>query len=52
MEGVGRFRVNVFQQRGSLGMVFRLIPERIPTLDEMGFPRCSRRSRCGRAAWC
>jgi len=38
LPGVGRFRVNVFQQRGSLGMVFRLIPERIPSLDEMGFP--------------
>ncbi len=38
LPGIGRFRVNVFQQRGSLGMVFRLIPERIPSLDEMGFP--------------
>ncbi|MRR28781.1 type IV pilus twitching motility protein PilT [bacterium] len=38
LPGTGRFRVNVFQQRGSLGMVFRLIPERIPSLDEMGFP--------------
>ncbi len=38
LPGTGRFRVNLFQQRNSLGMVFRLIPEKIPTLDELGFP--------------
>ena len=26
VSGLGRFRVNVFQQRGSIGMVFRVIP--------------------------
>ncbi|MDO9391233.1 MAG: type IV pilus twitching motility protein PilT [bacterium] len=36
--GTGRFRVNLFLQRSSLGMVFRLVPERIPSLDELGFP--------------
>jgi twitching motility protein PilT len=36
--GTGRFRVNIFLQRGSLGMVFRLVPEKIPSLDELGFP--------------
>jgi len=38
LPGTGRFRVNIFQQRGSLSMVFRLVPERIPSLDELGFP--------------
>ncbi|HBE72893.1 MAG TPA: type IV pili twitching motility protein PilT [candidate division Zixibacteria bacterium] len=38
LPGTGRFRVNVFQQRGSLSMVFRLVPERIPGIDELGFP--------------
>ncbi|MEW6684763.1 MAG: type IV pilus twitching motility protein PilT [Candidatus Edwardsbacteria bacterium] len=35
---LGRFRVNLFQQRGSMGLVFRLIPERIPILEELGLP--------------
>jgi len=38
LPGTGRFRVNLFQQRGSLSIVFRLVPERIPSLDELGFP--------------
>jgi twitching motility protein PilT len=33
-----RFRVNVFQQRESMGAVFRLIPTKIKTLDELGIP--------------
>ncbi len=39
---VGRFRVNVFQQSRGLGAVFRLIPERIPTLSALGLPRAVR----------
>jgi twitching motility protein PilT len=38
VEGAGRFRVNVFRHQGGLGAVFRLIPKRIPTLDELGLP--------------
>ncbi len=33
-----RFRVNIFRQRGSPGMVLRSIPAQIPVLDELGFP--------------
>ena len=33
-----RFRVNVFRQRGEVSMVLRLIPSRVPTLDEFGLP--------------
>ena len=33
-----RFRVNVFQQRGEVGMVLRRIPSQIPTIDELGLP--------------
>ncbi len=33
-----RFRVNLFKQKGNLGAVFRLIPSKIPTIDELGFP--------------
>src|SRR4030066_1588997 len=36
--GVGRFRCNVFIQRGSLGIVFRVIPTKIPTVDELHLP--------------
>ncbi len=35
---VGRFRCNVFIQRGSLGIVFRVIPMRIPTIEELHLP--------------
>ncbi|MCX7995899.1 MAG: type IV pilus twitching motility protein PilT [candidate division WOR-3 bacterium] len=38
LPGVARFRVNLFRQKGNIGAVFRLIPERIPTIDELGFP--------------
>ena len=37
--GLGRFRVNVFQQRGNVGMVLRVIPTKIRTLDELYLPK-------------
>jgi twitching motility protein PilT len=36
--GLARFRVNVYFQRGSLGAAFRLVPEEIKSLDELGLP--------------
>ena len=36
--GLGRFRVNIFQQRGSVGMVLRLIPSRILNFKELQLP--------------
>ncbi len=36
--GLGRFRVNVFQQRGNVAMVLRYITAELPTLDELGMP--------------
>jgi twitching motility protein PilT len=36
--GMARFRVNVYFQRRSLGAAFRLIPDRLKTLDELGLP--------------
>ena len=35
---LSRFRVNVFYQRGTIGSVFRTIPIRIPTAEELGLP--------------
>ena len=32
---LGRFRCNVFQQRGTVGLVLRVIPTRIKTIDEL-----------------
>ncbi|MGC2420721.1 MAG: type IV pilus twitching motility protein PilT [Candidatus Acidiferrales bacterium] len=37
--GLGRFRVNVFQQRGNVGMVLRVIPTKIRTVEELELPR-------------
>jgi len=37
--GLARFRVNVMQQRGTMGFVFRLVPLMIPTIDELGLPQ-------------
>lgn len=38
LPGVARFRVNIFQQRGSVGMVIRRIKAEVMSLDEMGLP--------------
>ena len=37
--GLGRFRVNVFQQRGNVGVVLRVIPTKVRGLDELYLPR-------------
>ncbi len=37
--GLGRFRVNIFMQRGTIGMVFRLIPAKIFTVAELTLPK-------------
>src|SRR5438034_8335344 len=37
--GLGRFRVNVFQQRGNVGLVLRVIPTKIRALDELCLPK-------------
>src|SRR5215475_3830962 len=36
--GLGRFRCNVFQQRGTVGLVLRVIPVKILTVRELGLP--------------
>lgn len=37
--GLGRFRVNVFQQRGTLGIVLRSIPVKIKNIQELNLPQ-------------
>ena len=38
IKNVARFRLNVFKQKGCYAMAFRIIPERIRTLDELNLP--------------
>jgi twitching motility protein PilT len=38
LTGVARFRVNVYRQRGTLGLVLRIIPRDIPTLESLKLP--------------
>src|SRR5215472_5880457 len=38
LEGVGRFRVNIFRQRGTCAIVMRVIPDRIPSFEELKIP--------------
>jgi len=37
--GIGRFRVNAFMQQGKVGMVMRVIPAVLPTVDGLGLPQ-------------
>src|SRR5882724_4677600 len=37
--GLGRFRVNVFQQRGTIGVVLRVIPFKIATIEQLVLPK-------------
>ena len=37
--GLGRFRVNVFQQRGNVGLVLRVIPTKIRAMEELYLPK-------------
>jgi twitching motility protein PilT len=38
LRGLGRFRLNLFRQRSSIGAVFRVIPHQIPPLDTLELP--------------
>lgn len=38
VEGVGRFRVNLYQQRSQIGAAFRVIPDKIRDLEQLGLP--------------
>src|SRR4030042_5406170 len=37
--GVGRFRVNIFRQRGTTSLAFRKIPFAIPTIESLNLPQ-------------
>jgi len=46
ISGLGRFRTNVFQQRGAVGGVFRIIPWDVMPMDKLGLPRALLEKLC------
>ena len=38
LDGVARFRINVYKKYPGMASAFRIIPHEVPTLDELGFP--------------
>jgi twitching motility protein PilT len=38
VDGIGRFRVNGFRQRGAISFAFRFIPKEIPSFEKLGLP--------------
>lgn len=37
-QGIGRFRANIFRQRGSYGIAIRVVPVTVPTIDSLKLP--------------
>lgn len=46
--GIGRFRVNVIRDRGTLNLAIRAMPPRPPTIDELGLPQVLKALICRR----
>lgn len=38
VQGIGRFRVNIYNQRGSASMALRTVPLRVPTIEDLHLP--------------
>jgi twitching motility protein PilT len=43
VQGLSRFRVNMFWQRGNIGAVFRVIPFKIRTIDDLNLPQVTKK---------
>ena len=41
IDGVGRFRGNIFMHAGGIGSVFRIIPDRAPPVERLGLPKAA-----------
>ncbi|MBI3550269.1 MAG: PilT/PilU family type 4a pilus ATPase [Elusimicrobia bacterium] len=39
LEGVSRFRINVYRQRGTIGLTLRLVPLKVRTFEELNLPK-------------
>jgi len=42
LPGVARFRVNALRQRGSVSLIMRFIPAKVPTMEDLGLPEICR----------
>jgi len=51
LPGRCRFRVNVYRQRGSTGIVFRIIPLDIPQVEDLGLPQVVKRIAANRTGF-
>ncbi len=40
--GIGRYRVNIYKQRGSVGAAMRSIPDQVPSFEQLGLPHIVR----------
>lgn len=38
LHGISRFRINTYHQRGCVAMAIRVVPTKVPSLDELGMP--------------
>lgn len=38
VRGIGRFRINIFKQRGSISMVARMVPYNVKSIDDLNLP--------------
>ena len=38
-QGIGRFRCNAYVQQGNVGLVLRVIPQQLPSIDGLGLPQ-------------
>ncbi len=47
ISGLGRFRVNVFRQRGDVAMVIRYIKGKIPSIEDLNLPQKLKRAHNG-----
>jgi len=43
LKNIARFRLNVFQQQGAIGLVIRMLPSQIPTMESLGVPAIVKR---------
>jgi twitching motility protein PilU len=50
--GIGRFRANAFIQQGKVGMVLRVIPAVLPTIDTLGMPQVLKEVALGKRGLC
>jgi len=48
LDGIGRFRVNIYYQKGCVGAALRLLPEKVPDFDQLGLPAETMKELAGR----